>query len=335
MANLAILKRIPIPAIVDPDRTLHIIKYLERHLLELKSRQSLLLPDLIKDNGTIMIFSDYGGESSTSRYLTYSFLLAARDDMAFWFDESKRLRNIHNLDTPYKEIAFKDLNYGPIGRCLGDWLRLADFVRGLLFTLVVSKRVVSTTGRQDKAVMRELSHTLSEVGLGVWKPPVAEKMIRIIHIVCYWISVLSVNGQKIFWMTDDDAITANEDKVEALGRLFASILTIYTANKYPVLGYAKPFSDSNKACNLNDLLSVPDLAAGAVESLFTIKRLKREPEVKEGTNTVLEWLAHQGIGLKKHAMLVEVRDDGQLHTAMLEFKVIDEKRDVVYIPVWL
>lgn len=334
MANYAVLKHIPIPAIVDQDRTLHIVKYLESHLVRLKDRQSLLLPDLVKDNQTIIALSDYGGESPHSRYLTYSFLFLAYNDLTFWFDESKRLRSIHKLVSPYKKIAFKDLHYGPIGRCIGDWLRLADYVRGLLFTLVVNKKVISATGRQDKAVLKEISHALMEQDLGVWKPSVAEKMIRIIHIVCYWISVLSINGQKILWMTDDDAIAANERKKEALGRLFAGILAIYTENKYQVLGYAGPFNDSTRERNLNDLLSFPDLSAGAVESLFTAKCLTPDPQVKEGTNTVLEWLTYQGIGLKKHTMLVEVKDNGQQHTAMLEFEAADKERTTQYIPVW-
>jgi hypothetical protein len=282
-----------------------------------------------------MVFSDYGGESSNSRYLTYSFLFLAYDDMAFWFEESNRLRSRYKLDDPQKEIAFKDLNYGPISRCLSDWLKLADFVRGLLFTLVVDKKVVSATGRQDKAVMKELSLTLSELGFGAWKPPIAEKMIRVLHIICYWLAVLSSGGQKILWMTDDDAIMANEDKSESLGRLLANVLAIYTENKYKVLGYAKPYHDADEKTNLNDLLSIPDLAAGATESLFTVKSLRSDPQVKDGTNTILEWLAYQGLGLKKQTMLFEVKDDWQLHTAMLEFDVIDERRDIEYIPVWL
>ncbi len=163
----------------------------------------------------------------------------------------------------------------------------------------------------------------------------AEKMIRILHVVCYWIAVLSVGGQKILWMTDNDAIAANESKMEALGRLLAGILAIYTENKYQVLGYARPFSESKEDHNPSDLLSLPDLAAGAVESLFTAKRLNPDPLVEDGTNAVPEWLAYQGIGLKKHTMLVEARENGQHHTAMLEFEAKDKERIAEYVPVWL
>lgn len=335
IANELVLKDIPIPSLPNDHNTLFVIKLLEDHLVKLKSQRTLMLPNLTKDNKTIMILSDYGGESSDSNYLTYSFLFVAYDALSFWFDESKKIRIAYKLNDPHKEIAFKDLSYGPIDRCLDDWLNIADYLPGLLFTLVVSKQVISSIGTQDKQAMKKISKIMKNNNLGTWKPKIAEKLIRVLHPICYWISILSRDGQKLFWMTDDDAIIANREKADSLGKLFVSILSIYTNNKYARVGYAKPFDNNNDALNFNDLLSIPDLVAGSIESLYTKKYNNENPLVKEGTNRILRWHAHQGVGLKKYAMIVDAVDDKQYRSGMVEFEVTDKTRDIQCIPVWL
>lgn len=55
------------------------------------------------------------------------------------------LRTTHGLLKPRREMAYKNLGYGPLARALADWLNKGDELRGLLFTLLVDKSAHSVT----------------------------------------------------------------------------------------------------------------------------------------------------------------------------------------------
>ncbi len=42
--------------------------------------------------------------------------------------------------------------------------------------------------------------------IGHWKPEIAEKALRVTHFVSFLTALLAHDGQKIFWMTDNDAM---------------------------------------------------------------------------------------------------------------------------------
>ncbi|WP_067219274.1 hypothetical protein [Marinomonas gallaica] len=52
-----------------------LVQVIEQVLHNENVRKSLLLPELRKNTDTLGVFSDYGGESAESKYLTYSFLV--------------------------------------------------------------------------------------------------------------------------------------------------------------------------------------------------------------------------------------------------------------------
>jgi hypothetical protein len=180
---------------------------------ELKARDTagkLLLPDLSAlANQTIGIFSDYSGES-TGNYYTYSFLICAWGSLTVFKSEMKRNRDKFRLGT--KEIEFKDFGMGIIQRALPSYLEtLNGYVPGLLFTLVVDKRLKSLFGAPHKSTLMALTGMLEERGFGKPRPQVAEKMMRIVHTAAFLTALLGHEGQKIFWMSDHDAICPNPE----------------------------------------------------------------------------------------------------------------------------
>jgi len=335
-ANELILRDIRIPIITDKLNTPLFVQVLEDHLVTSKANNQLLLPDLRQKNQTIGVFSDYGGEAADSKYLTYSFLFAGYNRLGFCYEEIRNLRTKHKLIEPYKEIAFKSLDYGPISRCLDEWLYMADFIPGLLFTLIINKKVLTVFGKNEKTTLLQISNSLKEYGFGDWKPAVAEKLERILHIMCYWIAVLSANGQKLLWMSDDDSIVANADKQENMRKLFGSIFARYASDKtYAHIGFATPFDEKKLEFPLEDLLSIPDLIAGGIESYFTKTAQSENPLVKDGANKILMWLAHQGIGLKKLSMSIEHKEGDLIQTGIVEFKLKEPASQMKYVPVFM
>jgi len=79
---------------------------IEDHFKNSERRKTLLLPELTFKNKSVAIFSDYGGESKDSNYLTYSYLICAWDQVGLFHQAMSEIRNKHGLDE--KEISFKD-----------------------------------------------------------------------------------------------------------------------------------------------------------------------------------------------------------------------------------
>lgn len=281
--------------------------------------KKLALPELRNDgNETIAIYSDYGGESAQSSYLTYSFLVCGWNHAYAFPEFMDEIRKKHGLGE--KEISFKDLKYGPINRSLDEYLTaLHNWVPGILVTLVVEKKIKSVFGEKvPDYVFREIS----ESGFGEWKPHIIEKLMRVVHSTAYLVALLSKDGQKIYWNTDHDAIVTNSVKQNNFIDLFYSVLTLYTNKKFSNIGYSLPFK--NRSLRQIDFLSCADLAAGAVEHYFTKSKLQKNPEIKNGVEKILSWLGHDGVSLKKLTVLVAKDSDGNIKIGEVEFN--NEKR---------
>ena len=132
-----------------------IAKFLEDGFKARHREGKLLLPDLSAlSNTTVGIFSDYAGES-TGRYQTYSFLVCAFGSLDPFKGQMAKLRASSYIGD--KEIAFKDFRMGQLQRMLPSYLRLVDqYVSGLVFTLVVDKKIPSLFGPPE-ALKRGMS----------------------------------------------------------------------------------------------------------------------------------------------------------------------------------
>jgi hypothetical protein len=236
---------------------------------ELKKRDAaglLLLPDLSAlANSTVAIFSDYSGES-TGHYRTYSFLVCAWGSLDTFKGEMKKLRAQFGLRD--KEIAFKDFRMAAMRNALPTYLGLLNgYVPGLLFTLVVDRRIASLFGPQERSTCVMLSQTLEKEGFGRLKPEVAEKALRIVHTAAFLTALLGHNGQKILWMSDHDAICADAKGHERLMAMFHSALGLYTGRQFGLIGGATPFKE--RSTEFLDLLSAADIVAGSIGQYFT------------------------------------------------------------------
>lgn len=282
----------------------------------------LLLPEIRKNgNESIGIYTDFGGEHKESKYYTYSILICGYNHSFGLNEEMKKLRQ--KFKQGNKEISFKDFAFGPIKRALEDYLNTIDFfVVGLLYNVVISKNIYSLFGL-DKSNKNFITDLLNDRNLGEWKPKVAEKNLRIIHIVSYLINLLTRSDQKILWMTDNDAIAPNHKKHLETLEIFKNVLPLYTTNKYKMIGGALPFEENG--ISFLDFLSITDIAAGTLEQYFT-ERCKGlgKIEVKEGAEKVLQWLAHDGIGLKKQTIFLNLDDSGNILIGDVDIKDLQE-----------
>lgn len=310
-----------------------LVQILQDMIQKSHRRGRLILPNLTAHgNETVAVFSDYAGESSGD-YHTYSFLTCGWNTCGPFLSKMSDIRAQSQLGE--KEIAFKDFRMGQMQRALPDYLRAADLLlHGFLLTIVIDKKLLTLFGPNEKRTRTSLSEALHNAGLGKWKPDSAEKLLRVVHSVAFLVALLARSGQKVFWMSDNDTICANEDLHRQALDLFGRAVHTYAKDShFPVFGGAAPFKDST--LGLPDLLSLADITASSVEHYLTRKNANEADdfEVKAGSHSVLQWLAHDGLSLSKMTVIVRPTVSGGIETANLEFKLTEEPDNVTAIPI--
>jgi hypothetical protein len=80
-----------------------------------------------------------------------------------------------------------------------------------------------------------MSEALEENGYGSVAPRVGEKLFRILHCIAFLIALLGHPGQKIFWMTDHDAIGESPEQHTKLLGIFNRVLPLYTNKVFSFL----------------------------------------------------------------------------------------------------
>ncbi|MGR3179389.1 MAG: hypothetical protein ACUZ8E_15180 [Candidatus Anammoxibacter sp.] len=308
-----------------------LVQSIEQVLQNENTRNALLLPELRKHTDVLSIFSDYGGESNESNYYVYSFLICDFQ-LAYHFLSKgmSKIRKKHNLND--KELSFKDLRHGPTKRSLKEYLELLDkAVPGFLYTVVIDKKVQTVFGASDEKIPDNVVRIIKECGFGSWKRNTAEKLLRIIHIAAYLTGLFSKDGQKLFWMTDHDAIVPNKPKQMKTMKLFCNILPLYTSNKFDFIGGAVPFKE--KSTNMLDLLSSTDLVAGAVEHYMTRHDKMEDLTIKEEADTILQWLTYNGVALKKRVTMIKLAEKSSIIGANLVFELKDPPKNVIMVSI--
>jgi hypothetical protein len=307
---------------------------LENDLKKRDAAGKLLLPDLSAlANQTIGIFSDYSGEGHGA-YYTYSFLVCSWGSLAPFQREMKKLRAQFALGD--KEIEFKDFGMTAIRNALPAYLdALNGYVPGLLSTLIVDKRIVSLFGPQVRSTAKTLVRMLDEKGFGKPKPDVAEKMMRVVHTAAFLTALLGHQDQKIFWMSDHDAICANTDMHNRLLAIFYNVLGLYSRCTFGLIGGGRPFDE--RSTDFLDLLSAADIAAGSVAQYFNSRdQLGAENvRVKEGADHVLKWLGLDGLGLKQFSIIFQPGDGGEILSGPIDFIPKQMPETATFLPIEL
>lgn len=107
------------------------------------------------------------------------------------------------------------------------------------------------------------------------------------------------------------------EQVEELRRIFIRILGMYCAHKFDLVGFGKSFADKT---HLDDLLSIPDFAAGVVQDLLQANKTGNVsiPGGKEKIE-LLKWMAVQGKFLSKITIQISKLANGKLGSGVVDF----------------
>ena len=282
------------------------------HLLnQIMQEKMQELPDF-SDDSKIAVMSDFGGEHPGALFNTYSFLFMAYNKVGVFEQKVISLREKYGLLAPYSEFAYKKLQSGARSRALQEYLQLVDqFIHGAIITVAIDKQIKTVFGADKTQAHPVMIEQLEKEGLGKWSGPTAEKVMRVTHIIAAFASLLTHENQRLLWYCDKDPI--NEDgknrDFKRTQQIFARVLGMYLTHGLDIVGFGKSFDEK---CHLDDLLSVPDLAAGVVQDLLLQHKTNAgNPEVPE-KRMVMKWIATPSKYLSKIIVQITRMEDGEI-----------------------
>ena len=294
-----------------PART--IFEVLNREFEELEKTQKDSLPNLHKAQ-TLLVGSDYSGESSGSPYCVYSFLLTSAEAWLTW--ETKRLEVRKRCFSDSRRMSFKRLGDKQRKRALGPLLEAADCLEGLSFSAAINKNTSLFAGMPPL----DLSNPQFEA-FRKWKKAPLEKAFVIVNFISFLLAGLSRELQDVLWFTDEDMIAANDKRVCELSQLFMWISSLYLTFS---LGHGRCGTSrcDNGSRQIEDLLAIPDLIAGAIAEQLSLKEHDDMPELKDvfwvhrpeysdKTKKITWWLSNSQKPLKRLLCIIDPSKDGK------------------------
>ena len=244
-----------------PERTFSGL--LNAEFSRLDARYGGCLPDL-RSAQTLLLGSDYSGESSDAPYLVLSFLMTSLESWSEW--EPRRLQVRREYFSDSRRMSFKRLGDTQRRRAVVPLLCAANHLCGLSFSIAINKKCESIFAAPSPL---DLSNP-DFAAYRKWKPAVLEKAFLALHVLGVLLGGLASPGQDVMWFTDEDSIAANDDRVRELTQLFGWISSQYLAFD---LGHCRcgtsRCDDGNR--QIEDFLAIPDMIAGALSEQMQLR----------------------------------------------------------------
>lgn len=268
--------------------------------------------------------SDFGGEHPEALFKTYSSLFLAYNKVGPFEKKARDLREKYGLLSPYSEFAYKKLKSGSRSRALREYLHLVDhFIHGAIITIAIDKRIMTVFGAEKEQAHPVMIEQLEKSDLGKWKGQEAEKVLRVTHIISAFSTLLTHENQRLLWYSDNDPINEDGSKrdFKHTQQIFRHVLGMYLAHRLDVLGFGKSF---NEKSHLDDLLSVPDLAAGVVQDLLQQHETNKDIPGGSEKAMVMRWIATPAKYLSKITVQIAKTADGSIGYGTVDMNVNDD-----------
>jgi hypothetical protein len=285
-------------------------------------KEPTAIPDLHRGS-LFFVASDYSGEHDVAEYQVLSFLFADWQQCGAWERQRVLVRRKYLSDG--RRMSFKNLRDKRRRDALEMFLSAANNITGLSFSVLIDKRITSLfreSGRIDLSdpELKTFSH---------WSGKSFEKMLRVVHLVSFFLAGLSRTGQNVLWITDEDEIVANDDRIREVTNFFGNVSSQYLSQPMGHFRFGTTKSDDGSR-QLEDLASIPDLVAGALadvlvayyeqgimpsNSLFVF----RPENLKVKTVEIMNWFSTDRESLKRLVYVIEPIDHPRLSIKRIRF----------------
>jgi hypothetical protein len=224
---------------------------LNEKFAEIEHPDHIIYPDL-NDGSPLVLACDHSGEHAPPEFRVLSFLVTTYKEVAEWEPLRIAVRKKHLADG--RRMSFKALNDALRINAFPGFLDAASQLKGVLVCVGVEKGFALA---KDELPPRQHD----------WTVDTLNKLVEVCVFGGVMVDGLRSNGQPVHWITDDDSTVSKEkakaDAINLMGGLF---------HKYPSeylevgVGVASQFDDDLRA---EDLVAIPDLAAGAYSETLT------------------------------------------------------------------
>jgi hypothetical protein len=260
-----------------------------------------------------MVGSDYSGSHTGSDYRVYAFLLADAD-LSVRFPETRRTLRTELLPDG-RRMSYKGLNDALRRKALVPFLDAVETLTGVCCVVVVHKSLGRmSTGQRSVDIWRE------KYGLdGKWTTAAFENMVRIVHFVCLLLGATSRPHQHVTWITDEDEIAANDDRLTDTMNLMDLMACLFVNHPLGEFAMNTTQVDSGDRA-FEDFVAVPDLVAGAFSDIITVWALQPDwhsvgdlnleaPGIPRKASLIGTWFCAQASNLKRCAIIVDQRGE--------------------------
>lgn len=265
----------------------------------------------VRSSPALIMFSDYGGAHKDARFEVMSFLVTTPRGASPFLAERQRLRQ-GQLGTQ-RRMSYKALGDKLRLKCLPAYLDAADHLTGLLVSFCIDKNA--------KNRLCEMYKPETSIGqLSPWSPRAFRKLTTIGHLAGILVQGLRTDGQDVVWITDEDEIAPNPDKHAEATQIFGHLLSSYCTGPMGKFRFGTTAADPGDL-HIEDLASLPDLAAGCLNELLTYMYPHPDSPTVErlyvpidgGTpakaRTIAAWLAESASPLAKLNIVVDESAD--------------------------
>ncbi len=271
----------------------------------------------------LMIGSDYSGGHASSKYNVYAYLVADGDLSPEWPCLRRHFREAFLPDG--RRISYKDLGDRHRRRAIAPFLELSEAFTGLCCVLIVNKQLHRISSSPNSVEIWRSLHGLK----GHWNSKSFESLARISHMFAVILGQVSRPFQHITWITDQDEIAANDDRLTDLLELTGKMSSLYLNHPMGELAVNTTIVDPGDR-SFEDFVAIPDHSAGAFAELANA--FSTTPEWRASWNsemanvklsakaeTIITWFNYSGPRLRKVAILIDRLDAKRYFAEELRF----------------
>jgi hypothetical protein len=261
----------------------------------------------LDDGSTVVLASDYSGEHALPEFRVLAFLLTTYKSLYEWEPRRLSVRQEHLADG--RRISFKAMGDALRINAFSSFIEAASQLNGVLICIGVEK---GFSFPKDNLPARQHD----------WAPDSLNKLVEICLFGSVMINGLRMAGQPLQWITDDDSIVSNDKSQEDALALIAGFIHRH-GDELPdmSMGIASKFDDGLRA---EDLVAIPDLAAGAFSGLLTVAGKESIAKLAVGRNDlgvlmqtksslINGWRSLNTKPLKHINAIVRGAETGQMH----------------------
>jgi hypothetical protein len=238
----------------------------------------------------ISVLSDYSGQSKERPFRVQSFLLFNPTKSPDW----PLLRQNLRASLPdRRRFAYKALSPSShLQSKLQPFLAAADSLNGWCVTIAVHKSLKSLVSNEESYKLWKREGNLQ----GTWNPQQFENMLRIVHFLSVVLAEIMGNCNCIEWVSDQDEIFANDARCLDATKVLKLSLGTYVPNATANLLVGTSVIDTGHR-GIEDLLAIPDLAAGAVADFASAR--ETACDLPKKAMTIGKWLRDSSASLSK------------------------------------